>query len=81
MSEKSKSKPSVLKKTVLITAGLVALYLFGTGPITRYLPGVAAVIYAPMTPVVQSGLLRPVFRQWYSVWGVNSDSATVAAKK
>ena len=72
MTEDSQGKrtPALV---LAFTFFLVALYLFSTGPVTRYFPKLADEIYAPLSPFVKSKAIRPLFRTWFSIWGIDID--------
>ncbi len=60
--------------TVLAALGiLVAVYLFSTGPVCRWLPATAERIYTPLNPLAGSTLTGPVVRRWLALWGVDPD--------
>ena len=56
----------------LAWAGIVVgIYLFSMGPVVRWFPDTAEIIYAPMSPVADWPMAGDLMRRWISVWGVD----------
>jgi len=66
-----KKRPLVIGVAGL--ALLVGAYLFSTGPICRWRPGSAERIFAPLNPLTEMRLTRPLVRGWLTLWGVDPD--------
>jgi len=41
------------------------------GPVVRWFPDTAEIIYAPMSPVADWPIAGDLMRRWISVWGVD----------
>lgn len=50
-------------------AGLMVIYIFSAGPVTRWAPAVGDAIYEPLRPVARSGALGDMLRSWIYLWG------------
>ncbi len=57
--------------TVLWCSLLVCVYLLSTGPVTRWFPGFANTIYAPLGPIARSKECGRPLRAWLRLWKVN----------
>jgi hypothetical protein len=57
---------------VLWVAAIVLIYLFCSGPVTRWYPSAADIIYAPLSPLAENKTLGKPLRSWLSLWGVNT---------
>jgi hypothetical protein len=73
MTEDSQGKRLRPTLVLAFTFSLVVLYLFSTGPVTRYFPKLADEIYAPLSPLVKSKAIHPLFRTWFTIWGIDMD--------
>jgi hypothetical protein len=52
--------------------GLVAVvYLFCMGPVCRWFPQAAEIIYAPLSPLADWRVVGPAMRRWIAFWGVD----------
>ena len=54
----------------LIGAGL--LYLISAGPVTRWFPKTADILYAPLGPLAHNPTFAKVMLAWLRLWGVDS---------
>lgn len=72
-TEHRPSKP-ILSTAALWLCLFFVVYVFCAGPVTRWLPGVADVLYAPLSPVADSKSLGPLLRRWITLWGVDTES-------
>ena len=71
--ETSRDDPpkSWLKRAVFWVCFALLVYLFATGPITRWAPEFAETIYAPLSPLVDENAFGRVLRGWLKLWGVD----------
>jgi len=53
---------------------ILAVYLFSSGPVTRWFPVIADKIYAPLSPLMSSETFSKPLRGWLSLWGVDTGS-------
>jgi len=68
-SENTEVKSS-LSFCILALCLLVFVYLFSTGPVTRWFPEAADKIYAPLSWIAKNKDLGRLFRDWLHLWGV-----------
>ena len=56
---------------ILWLVGVFILYLFSTGPVTRWFPKVADFIYAPLEWLAHNKTFAKVMLAWLHLWGVD----------
>jgi hypothetical protein len=64
---------SWLKRVLFWLCFAMLVYLFATGPITRWAPEFAEKIYAPLSSLVDNNMFGRMLRGWLKLWGVDVD--------
>jgi len=66
--EGAKHSVSLLWPALLLLS-VVLCYVLSTGPVCRWSYRAARKIYAPLNPLANSAICRPLLKIWLSVWG------------
>jgi hypothetical protein len=60
------------RRTLFYTLASVFIYFLTVGPVTRYAPEFADWVYAPLSPLADLPLTRPLLQGWLILWGVDA---------
>ena len=64
--------PGVLsRRLVIFVIGTLVLYVLSAGPVTRYAPELADLMYTPLAPLANVSPFGSLLRDWVALWGVD----------